>query len=194
MNSDQADDMQKIVIAITGASGAVYAMKLLQKMIRAGLNRNAALIFSLQGAKVWEYELGSAPVSQEGFAIFSNDDLFAAPASGSAGYAAMIICPCSMGTLGRISSGVSTDLISRAADVMLKEKRPLVLVPREMPYNLIHLRNMSALCEAGAVICPASPSFYARPATADEIIETVTDKVLSLAGFPYRGFRWGTPD
>ena len=112
-------------------------------------------------------------------------------ASGSAGYTAMIICPCSMGTLGRIASGVSDDLMTRAADVVLKEKQKLILVPREAPYNLIHLNNMKLLTEAGAVICPASPSFYSKPATINDVVMTVVDRALTLAGLELETSHWG---
>jgi 4-hydroxy-3-polyprenylbenzoate decarboxylase len=112
-------------------------------------------------------------------------------ASGSAGYDVMIICPCTMGTLGRIAAGVSNDLMTRAADVILKEREKLILVTREMPYSLIHLNNMKLLTEAGAIICPASPSFYSKPQTMDEVVMTVVDRVLKLAGFDFSSFHWG---
>jgi 4-hydroxy-3-polyprenylbenzoate decarboxylase len=102
----------------------------------------------------------------------------------------MILCPCSMGLLARIAQGISDDVITRAADVMLKERRKLILVPREMPYNLIHLRNMTALTEAGAIICPATPSFYHQPSTITEVADTVVDRILDLAGVPIKTKRW----
>jgi 4-hydroxy-3-polyprenylbenzoate decarboxylase len=104
----------------------------------------------------------------------------------------MIICPCTMGTLGRIASGISSDLMTRSADVMLKERKKLILVPREAPLNLIHLTNMKLLTEAGAIICPASPSFYSKPATIEDLAMTVVDRVLSLAGFNLETFSWGS--
>ena len=106
-------------------------------------------------------------------------------------YETMIIIPCSMGTLGRIASGLSNDLITRAADVVLKERRKLICVVRETPYNLIHIRNMETITLAGGIICPATPSFYSRPQTIDEVISTVVDRVLDLAGIPNQSFRWG---
>lgn len=112
-------------------------------------------------------------------------------ASGSARYDAMIVCPCSMGLMGRIAQGVSNDLTTRAADVMLKERRRLILVPRDAPYNLIHLENMRALTLAGAIICPASPSFYSRPQTIEEVAATVVDRVIDLAGLEISSYRWG---
>ncbi len=123
--------------------------------------------------------------------LFPPDNLFAPMASGSAGYTAMIICPCTMGTIGRIAAGISSDLITRSADVMLKERRRLVLVPREAPFSLIHLNNMKLLTEAGAIICPASPSFYSKPATIEEAVMTVVDRVLTLAGLEVDGYSWG---
>jgi 4-hydroxy-3-polyprenylbenzoate decarboxylase len=152
---------------------------------------DVSVIFSDNSRAVWEYELGPVDVASIPFTIYKPNDFFAPMASGSAGYTAMIICPCSMGTLGRIASGVSDDLMTRSADVMLKERRRLILVPREAPYNLIHLNNMKLLTEAGAVICPASPSFYSKPATIEQALLTVVDRVLTLAGLEVDGYRWG---
>ena len=116
---------------------------------------------------------------------------FYAPfASGSGQYTIMIIVPCSMGTLGRIASGISNDLISRAADVILKERRKLICVVRDTPYNLIHIRNMETITLAGGIICPASPSFYSKPQTIDEAAATVVDRILDLCGFDIKTFRW----
>lgn len=103
----------------------------------------------------------------------------------------MIIVPCSMGTLGRIAGGISNDLITRAADVMLKEKRKLICVARETPYNLVHIRNMETILLAGGIICPATPSFYSKPTTVEEVAATVTDRIIDLAGIPSDSFRWG---
>ena len=112
-------------------------------------------------------------------------------ASGSAKYGAMIICPCSMGTLGRIAAGTSEDLTTRAADVMLKERRKLVLVTRDTPLNLIHINNMKIITEAGGIICPASPSFYSRPQTMEQLAATVVDRVIDLVGLTQKTYRWG---
>ena len=120
-----------------------------------------------------------------------NNDFFAPSASGSALIDAMVICPCSMGLLGRMAHGLSEDLITRSADVMLKERRKLIIVPRETPYNLIHLRNMTSLTEAGAIICPASPSFYSKPQTLEAAAQTVVDRVIDLIGLNHTSFRWG---
>lgn len=183
---------KKIVFAVTGASGSVYAKLLFAEIEKYREQVDiCAVVLSENAKKVWEYELGNASYSDIPFTLYGNNDMFAAPASGSAGFDTMIVCPCSMGTLGRIASGVSSDLISRAADVMLKERRKLILVTREMPLNLIHIRNMKTLTESGAVICPASPSFYNKPSTTEEILKTVTDKVLTTAGFLVDSFEWG---
>jgi 4-hydroxy-3-polyprenylbenzoate decarboxylase len=122
---------------------------------------------------------------------FDNDDMFASPASGSATWDAMVVVPASMGCVGRIAAGISSDLIARAADVMLKEGRPLIVVPRETPLNLIHLRNLVTLAEAGAVILPASPSFYSRPADLEALARTVTDRILARLGIDVPHYEWG---
>ena len=182
----------KLIIGITGASGSIYGKLLLEKLVGlSGQLKDVSVIFSNNARTVWAYELGSIDVASIPFTIYKPDDFLAPMASGSAGYTAMIICPCSMGTLGRIASGVSDDLMARAADVILKEKRRLVLVPREAPYNLIHLSNMKLLTEAGAVICPASPSFYSKPATINDVVMTIVDRALALAGLEVDSYRWG---
>jgi 4-hydroxy-3-polyprenylbenzoate decarboxylase len=123
--------------------------------------------------------------------MYDPRNFFAPPASGSAGYDTMIICPCTMGTMGRIAAGTADDLMTRSADVMLKERRRLILVPRETPFSLVHIRNMELLTQAGAIICPASPSFYSKPASIEEAVMTVVDRVLHLAGFEIDSYRWG---
>ena len=182
----------KIVIAITGASGSIYARRLLEKLqtLKSQID-DCGIIYSSTAREIWKYELGTSPADFAGdFKIYEKNDFYAPFASGSAGYDAMIIIPCSMGTMGRIASGVSDDLITRAADVMLKERKRLILVIRENPYNLIHLKNMTALTEAGAIISPASPSFYSLPKTIDELTDTVISRVVDLAGFKNNDFRW----
>jgi 4-hydroxy-3-polyprenylbenzoate decarboxylase len=183
---------KKIVIGITGASGSIYGKMLLEKLdsLRDQLE-DCGVIFSENAETVWKFELGSFSPEEIPFTIYKPDNLFAPVASGSSGYDAMIVCPCTMGTLGRIAAGVANDLLTRAADVMLKERKKLILVAREMPYNLVHLNNMKLLSEAGAIICPASPSFYSRPSSSGEMIMTVVNKVLLLAGFEFPTFRWG---
>lgn len=188
---------RKIIIAVTGASGSVYAKKLLEKVKQLKAPADTCdLVFSRTATEIWQYELGSAPKTENSiFTVYEKSDFNAPFASGSSGYDTMIIIPCSMGTLGRIAAGVSDDLITRAADVMLKERKKLILVVRENPYNLIHLRNMTLLTEAGAIISPATPSFYSLPRTIDDLVDTVVNRVLDLAGFVNEGFRWqGAPD
>lgn len=185
---------QKLIIAVTGASGSIYGKLLMQKLSEGpAFFDEVCVIFSENGRKVWQYELREETRIPSGFSEFSNDDSFAAPASGSAGYTHMVVCPCSMATLGSIAGGISTNLILRAADVMLKERRSLILVPREMPLSLVHIRNMETVTLAGAMVCPAAPSFYAIPATQEELLNSVIEKVLSLMGLPTGGYRWGTP-
>jgi flavin prenyltransferase len=182
----------KIIIGLTGASGAIYGKRLLEKL--ADLKEQVSecgVIFSDNSKDVWKFELGSSEIPGVPFRQYDPHDFFAPMASGSAGYDTMIICPCSMGTLGRIASAVSDDLMTRSADVILKERKKLILVTREMPLGLIHLNNMKLLTEAGAVICPASPSFYNKPQTMDDLVMTVVDRVLNLAGFDFSSFRWG---
>ena len=182
----------KLIIGITGASGSIYGKMLLEKVksLEDQVDE-CGVVFSDNARAVWKYELGSFDEKQIPFTIYRPDDFFSSMASGSAGYGVMIVCPCTMGTLGRIASGVSTDLLTRAADVILKERKKLILVPREMPYSLIHLNNMKLLTEAGTIICPASPSFYSHPKNIEGAVMTVVDRVLSLAGFEFPSFHWG---
>lgn len=185
----------KIIIAVTGASGSIYSKLLIKKFQELKINSgDCDVIFSGTARSVWNYELPKDTVEDIPYPVFQPDDLFAAPASGSAGYSTMIICPCSMGTLGRIASGISNDLITRAADVILKERKKLILVTREMPLNLIHINNMKTVTEAGGIICPASPSFYSKANDTEGILGTVTDKILSLAGIESDKFKWGETD
>ena len=185
----------KIILAITGASGALYAKLLLEKLcaVREQVSE-VAVVFSDSGREVYGYELGEnalAAVEKMPVKIYDNKSFFAPFASGSSDFDAMIVAPCSMGTLARIAAGVADTLIARTADVMLKERRKLVLVARETPYNLIHLRNMAAVTEAGGIICPASPSFYSKPAGVEELAMTVVNRALSLAGVRVDAYRWG---
>jgi 4-hydroxy-3-polyprenylbenzoate decarboxylase len=185
------DSRNKIIVAITGASGSVYARKLLERL--AGLKAppsEIAVILSDTAKKIWECESGRKFEAVAPLKVYGNSNLFSPLASGSASYGIMIVCPASMGTVGRIANGVSDDLISRAADVMLKERRKLILVPRETPYNLIHIQNMERLTLAGAIICPASPSFYSKPQTIDDLVMTVVDRIVTLAGFEADTYRW----
>lgn len=183
---------RKIIIAVTGASGAIYARLLFDKILQ--LNKQieeTGLIMSENARKIWEFELGESSYTNYSFKNYEKNDFMAPFASGSAKYDTMIVCPCSMGTLGRIASGISDDLIARAADVILKERRKLILVLRDTPYNLIHINNMKSITEAGGIICPASPSFYSQPETIEQLAATVVDRVIDLAGFDNDSYRWG---
>ena len=184
--------MKKIVIGITGASGSLYASRLLGALAASrGRFGECGVVMTENARAVWELELGSDSYKEIPFPLFDKSDFNAPFASGSAGYDAMAIIPCSMGTLGRIASGFSDDLMTRAADVMLKERRRLILVLRDTPYNLIHIRNMETVTLAGGIICPAAPSFYSRPADLPALADTVISRVMDLMGIPYDSFRWG---
>ncbi|MGZ3837547.1 MAG: UbiX family flavin prenyltransferase [Flavisolibacter sp.] len=184
--------MKKIAVAITGASGSIYASLLLQKMALLKSQLAELSIVMTDNAKlVWQTELQEGSYDRFDARYFSTRDFTAPFASGSARYDALIIIPCSMGTLGRIAGGISNDLISRAADVMLKERKTLICVVRDTPYNLVHIRNMETVTLAGGIICPASPSFYSRPQTLEAAAATVVDRVLDLAGLEQDSFRWG---
>jgi len=182
----------KIIIGVTGASGAIYAKVLFDSLFQYNEQvAEVAVLFSDNAKGVWSYELGNSEYEQLPYTFYQKDDFHSPVASGSAGYHAMIIVPCSMGTLGRIASGVSNDLMTRAADVMLKERRKLILVARETPLSLIHINNMKTITEAGGIICPATPSFYSHPKTMEELAATVTNRALSLAGIKVDGYSWG---
>ena len=184
--------MKKILIAITGASGSIYAKSLLDKLQQLQQQWDElSLVITDNAKKVWETELDNISYGNYPFKTYGTSDFTAPFASGSGQYGTMIVIPCSMGTLGRIASGISNDLISRAADVILKERRKLICVIRDTPYNLIHIRNMETVTVAGGIICPATPSFYSRPSTLSDIASTVVDRVLDLAGFDIKSFRWG---
>ncbi|MBF0491428.1 MAG: UbiX family flavin prenyltransferase [Deltaproteobacteria bacterium] len=169
----------KLVIAISGASGTIYAKQLLD-FLRNTIHE-VEVLASDNAKIVWADELESK-LSDIPFKLFSNRDFKAHFASGSAKYDQMVIIPCSMGTLARIANGISDDLISRAADVFLKEKRKLIVVPRETPFNLIHIENMKKLALAGATIVPAIPSFYSKPQTVLDVVNTVVSRVLDQMG------------
>lgn len=186
------DNMKKIAVAITGASGSIYAKLLLQKL--SALKEQVAelsLVMTENAKEVWRTELNEENYDNFPARYFTTTDFSAPFASGSAQYDALIVVPCSMGTLGRIAAGISNDLITRGADVQLKERKKLILVIRETPYNLVHIRNMETVTLAGGIICPASPSFYSRPQTMEQAAETVVDRALDLAGISVKSFRWG---
>jgi flavin prenyltransferase len=184
--------MRKVVVAITGASGSIYAENLLQKLLSIPEQWNALSVILTENAKeVWKTELENDSWKNFPVTYYTTSDFSAPFASGSGQYDTMIIIPCSMGTLGRIASGMSNDLITRAADVILKERRKLICVARDTPYNLIHIRNMETITVAGGIICPATPSFYSKPKTIEAVAATVVDRVLDLAGFTFPSYRWG---
>jgi flavin prenyltransferase len=182
---------RKLIIAITGASGSIYAQKLLTKLQELeNPPIEIAVIFSDVAKEIWIAETGGKYIPESPAKEYDNSIFYAPFASGSSRYETMIICPASMGTIGRIANGTSDDLIARTADVMLKERRRLIVVPRETPYSLIHINNMKTLTLAGAIICPATPSFYSNPKTIDDLVMTVVDRIIDLAGFSNNGFRW----
>jgi len=184
--------MHRIVVAVSGASGSIYAKLLLEKLqLYDDQWEDVGVVMTENARTVWRTELESTSYEGLPFRFYDPGDFQAPFASGSARYDVMIICPCSMGTLGRIAHGISGDLITRAADVVLKERRKLICVLRDTPYNLVHIRNMETVTEAGGIICPASPSFYSRPRTMEELAATVVDRVLELAGIRLETFRWG---
>ena len=185
---------KKIVVAVTGASGSIYADLLLKKLQQLNNQLDElSLVMTENAREVWKIELNNDSYVNYKLQHFSQQDFNAPFASGSGQYDTMIIIPCSMGTLGRIASGISNDLISRAADVILKERRKLICVIRDTPYNLIHIRNMETITLAGGVICPATPSFYSKPTTIEEVAATVVDRVIDLAGLNKGSYRWGKP-
>jgi 4-hydroxy-3-polyprenylbenzoate decarboxylase len=205
--------VKRYVVVITGASGSVYGLRLLEQLLSAG--ESVTLVATKAGREVMAYETGfqlpdvaapPEPATTAAQALLSflelpatsslrvvdQADLFDAAASGSSRIDAMVVCPASMGFIGAIASGVAGDLPERAADVMLKERRPLVVVPRETPMSLIHLRNLTTLAEAGAIVVPASPAFYHRPSSIDDVVDFVVGKVLDQLGVDHALFkRWG---
>lgn len=184
-----------IVVAITGASGAPYAVRLLEAL--ADARRQVQLIVSSHGVRLLDTEMGIASVDalrshvgaerwDRSITVFNDGDRGATPASGSALSDGMVICPCSMGTLSAISIGASRSLVERAADVALKERRKLILVPRETPLSAVHLENMLRLTHAGAIVMPAAPGFYHRPRSIDDLVNFVVARVLDHLGVPHR--------
>lgn len=184
----------KLVVGVTGASGAIYA----QRFLREAAKRYSEIYLTLseQAIQVARTELG-IEIRREGFdtkdwlgeshkniKLLSEKDYFTPPASGSFLHDGMVIVPCSMGTVGRLANGISDDLVTRSADVCLKEKRKLILVPREMPWSLIMLRNLTQLSEAGATILPACPAWYGRPQSLEELADTVVARILQALGTP----------
>lgn len=182
----------RVVIAITGASGAIYAKRLLEVLRDAGAEVH--LVVSEEAKGIVEEELGvrADELAKLASHTYSESDLWAPLSSGSFKFDAMVIVPCSMKTLAAIASGYASDLVSRAADVALKERRTLVLVVRETPLNLVQIRNMERTAEAGAVILPACPAFYHKPESVEDLVNYVVGKVLDVLGIEHELFkRWG---
>lgn len=180
----------KIIVAITGASGSIYARQCLDVLASHPAVERVALILSDHAEDVMRAEGVELPVSER-IERFDNGDMWASVASGSARWDAMLVVPASMGTVARVASGISRTLIERAADVMLKERRRVVFVVRESPYSLIHMRNMTTLTEAGAIVMPASPSFYFNPATIEELCLTISLRALEMIGVDTEHREWG---
>ena len=190
MNSSKPN---KIVVAITGASGALYAKLLIEKLLRLKDQwQELSVVMSSNAKQIWKEELNNEAYQTYPVKFFEKNDFNAPFASGSAQYNIMVVVPCSMGTLGRIAQGISDDLVTRAADVILKERKKLILVVRDTPYNLIHIKNMELVTLAGGIVCPATPSFYSKPKTIEALASTVVDRVLDIAGLNIKTFRWGS--
>lgn len=197
--------MKNFVVGITGASGSIYGLRLTEELLRSG--KQVSLLLTNAGRQVLEYETGLQLAGKtdeclqqlrkhfsagEELQHFSLSDFFAPVASGSSAPDAVVICPCSMGTAGRIAAGLSDNLLERAADVALKEQKKLLLVPRETPLNQIHLENLLRLSKAGAQILPAMPAFYQQPKSVEELVDFVVGKTLDSLGVEHRLFtRWG---
>lgn len=180
----------KLILGITGASGAIYAERILEKLAQDS-SIDVSMVMTKDAQTVWEYELQNTDylvAKAKNYDIF---DFFAPMASGSASFDGMIVCPCSMGSMGKIAHGIADNLLTRAADVILKEQKKLILVVRETPYNLIHLENMTKLARAGATILPATPSFYSKPQTIFDVVDTVIDRILQNLGVPVNSYKWG---
>lgn len=185
----------KILIAISGASGSIYPRLLIEKLLLVKDQwTELSVVMSSNAKEIWKSENGNEAYKDYPVRLFENYDFSAPFASGSAKYNIMIVAPCSMGTLGRIANGISNDLASRAADVILKERRKLILLLRDTPYSLIHIKNMEAVTLAGGIICPATPSFYSQPKTIEDLAATVVDRVLDLAGINIPTYRWGSSE
>lgn len=182
---------KKIIVGITGASGSIYGLKLIERLIKEESVSEIALIFTDTGQQVWQYELGIAIPEHKKVKVYQNSDLFSPPASGSALYDSMIIAPCSMGSIGKMAQGISSNLLLRAADVMIKEKRPLLVVFREAPLSQIHLKNLLSLNESGVWTIPASPFFYHHPKNMNELLDVFTSRLLQWLGISKSDFQWG---
>lgn len=194
--------MRGCIVAVTGASGSAYALRLIEQLLVAGVP--VTVMATSAGRDVMEFETGFRLPDEEAadalmrflevplnvdLRVANPSDLFDASASGTNAADSMVVCPASMGFIASLASGLASDLPERAADVMLKERRPLIVVPRETPLSLIHLRNLTTLTEAGAIVLPAMPAFYHRPATLDDIVNFVVGKILDALGVEHRLYR-----
>ncbi|WP_018614990.1 UbiX family flavin prenyltransferase [Segetibacter koreensis] len=183
----------KILVAISGASGSIYPKLLIDRLLTIKDQwAELSVVMSTNAKQIWAAELGNEDFKNLPVHFYEKNDFNAPFASGSAKFNIMIVSPCSMGALSRIATGISNDLVTRAADVILKERRKLLLMLRETPYNLIHIRNMEAVTLAGGIICPATPSFYSRPKTIEDAAMTVVDRLLDLSGLDIASYRWGS--
>ena len=184
---------RRLVIGISGASGSIYAQLLLKTLDSIYTQfENISIVMSNNAKTVWQTELHNQDYLNYRFKLYDLQDFNAPFASGSANFDTMIIIPCSMGTLAKVANGISNDLMTRTADVMLKEKRKLILVVRETPYNLIHIKNMETITLSGGIICPASPSFYSNPTSIEALALTVVHRALSLSNIHIENrFTWG---
>jgi 4-hydroxy-3-polyprenylbenzoate decarboxylase len=183
--------VKKIVLGISGSSGAIYAANLIKKFESIKDQIELGIVASKNALINWELEVGPFDKSSLPFKLYDSQDFYAPFASGSALYNHMVVCPCSMGTLSRIATGHSNDLLTRAADVVLKERRQLILVTRETPLSLIHINNMKTVTEAGGLIMPACPSFYADPKDINDVVDSVTDRIIDQLGLNHDTYRWG---
>lgn len=182
---------KKVVVAVGGASGSIYAKVLFDRLAQVQDQWEKVGVVMSDNAKFnWKFELDNEAYNDYQFDFYDKKNFMAPFASGSAQYDTMIVCPCSMGLMARIAYGISDDLTTRAADVILKERRQLILAIRDTPYSLIHINNMKAITEAGGIICPASPSFYSRPKDFEALVATVIDRIMDLAGFDLDTYRW----
>lgn len=200
MTAQRPDDQIPIIVAITGASGAPYAVRLLEQLVLS--ETNVSLIVSGHGVRLLQSETSFTSIEDvrqsigtaawdKFITVYDNNDRGAPPASGSALSRGMIVCPCSMGTVSAIAHGSSRSLVERAADVALKERRKLLLVPRETPLSSIHLSNLLTLSQAGAIILPAAPGFYHRPSSIDDLVDFVVSRILDHFDISHKiGQRW----
>lgn len=180
----------KIVIAVSGSSGSRYAKILIEKLQKMQ-ELELALVYSQQALVNWKLENPEVDLNSYPINYYGPNDFNAPFASGSARWDGMIVCPCSAGFLAKVAAGIAEDLMSRAAQVMLKERKKLILIFRETPLSLIHIENMKTVTLSGAIVCPAIPSFYSNPKDLDEVLSTVTDRAIDLVGLDSKSYQWG---